>query len=191
MALELARALHSLVGGMEAMRAATLGFEASVEPLLGTLYGRALRLCRNPSDAEDLVQEAVLRAWRFWPTFEQGTNLGAWLSRILKHCFVDGHHRRRREHDVLVRAWREGLGPNSRELSTDERAISDEVAASLCALPAEYRSVVELVALEDCSYREAADRLGCPVGTVMSRLHRARRNLQSELGGFASQSGYC
>lgn len=166
-------------------------FGAAVEPLFGSLYGAALRLSRNPADAEDLVQEAVLRAWRFWPGFEQGTNLHAWLSRILTRCFVDGYHRRRREQDVLVRAWLETPRARTSESVEDARSLSDEVAASLRALPAEFRSVVTLVALEDCTYREAAARLGCPAGTVMSRLHRARQWLQSDLGGYAAQLGYC
>jgi RNA polymerase sigma factor (sigma-70 family) len=117
---------------MDAAGERTHDFEASVEPLLGLLYGRALRLCRNRADAEDLVQEAVLRAWRFWPGFEPGTNLAAWLSRILKHCFVDGHHRRRRERDVLVQAWQAGRVLAAPATSFDEPVVSDEGGVPQC-----------------------------------------------------------
>lgn len=166
-------------------------FEVAVGPVLGPLYASALRLCRDATDAEDLVQEAVLRAWRFWPGFERGTNLRAWLARILRHCFVDGYHRRRREHDVLLRARAEAACAHARDRLADDETLSDEVEASIAALPDEFRSVLRLVALEDCTYHEAATRLGCPVGTVMSRLHRARRSLQLDLGGYAAQMGYC
>ena len=166
-------------------------FTASVEPLLGQLYARAVRLSGDTHDADDLVQETVLRAWRFWPRFEQGTNLRAWLLRILTRCFIDGYHRGRREREVLSLARHAHPDAAPAPWQPDECGLSDEVEASVSALPTEFRSVLRLVALEDRSYREAADVLGCPVGTVMSRLHRARRSLKADLGSFAAQAGYC
>jgi len=137
----------------------------------------------------------VLRAWRFWPGFEPGTNVRGWLARILTHAFFDAYARRRRERDVLDQVRRVESDVFAHATRGDaehamHHSLGDEVQAAVAALPSEFRSVLLLVAVDDCSYREAANQLGCPVGTVMSRLHRARRSLRADLHGYAATLGY-
>lgn len=167
-------------------------FAASVAPVLGMLRGMAVRLSRDPHDADDLVQEAVLRAWRFWPRFKVGTNVRAWLARILTNAFHDAYARRRREREVLdqVRHVEADRLANRHDAPAVRHSLDDAVDTAIAALPSDFRSVLWLVAVDELSYREAATQLGCPVGTVMSRLHRARRSLRADLGGYAATHGY-
>jgi RNA polymerase sigma-70 factor (ECF subfamily) len=161
------------------------GFEGAVRPLLGGLRSAALRLTRNRADADDLLQEAVLRAWRFWHHYTPDSNLRAWLHRILRNAFINRYRRARRERDIMNEAR---LAAESRVASTEPAALhdslSDEVAKGLGELPAEFRAVLWAVDVDELSYREAADSLGCPIGTVMSRLHRARHGLAHALAPF-------
>ncbi len=156
------------------------------------LTAAAIRLTGSRPDADDLVQEAVLRAWTFWDRFEPGTNGRAWMHRILLNTFINGYRKRRREHEVLTEVHaaeaHARLGSATRELPGER--LSDEVERALAQLPREFRDVLVLVDLEDRSYREAADAIGCPIGTVMSRLHRARRAMQGTLAEFAAGHGY-
>jgi RNA polymerase sigma-70 factor (ECF subfamily) len=148
---------------------------------LPSLRARALRLTRSPADADDLVQEAVLRALRFEATFERGTNVRAWMHRILDSVFITRCRSRSREYRALGRfAADPTLSVDSAGAPTLQ-SVSDCMHSALRALPPKFLSVVELVDLRDHSYREAADELGIPVGTVMSRLFRARRLLQTAL----------
>ncbi|HEX7670546.1 MAG TPA: RNA polymerase sigma factor [Polyangiaceae bacterium] len=148
---------------------------------LPSLRARALRLTRSPADADDLVQEAVLRALRFEATFERGTNVRAWMHRILDSVFITRCRSRTREYRALGRfAADPTLSVESAGAPTLQ-SVSDCMHSALSALPPKFLSVVELVDLRDRSYREAADELGIPVGTVMSRLFRARRLLQTAL----------
>lgn len=169
-----------------------LQFQAEVGPHVPRLRARALRLCRDPDEAGDLVQETVLRAWRFWPRYQHGTNLGAWLQRILRNTFINGYRRARRERELMrqVRVTEDAKRDPSFEADAVRRSLSDEVQASMDALAPEFRAVVWLVDVRGCSYREAAERLGCPLGTVMSRLHRGRRLLARELRTYAEAEGY-
>lgn len=167
-------------------------FEQSVRPLLHGLRGAALRLTRNPHDADDLLQETTLRAWRFWEHFEPGSNLRAWLHRILLNTFVNEYRRARREREVLTQArsatqlfMADGAAPAAHDVS-----LSDELTRELAALPADFRNTLWAVAIEDLSYREAAESLGCPLGTIMSRLHRARHAVQHALRPYALAQGY-
>ncbi len=161
-------------------------FERCVQPLLDGLRGAALRLTRNPHDADDLLQETTLRAWRFWSHYEQGSNLRAWLHRILLNTFVNNYRRARRERELLQQLQRQAAGgppadAHDAEPTLMRASLSDELQSRLDELPDDFRAVLWAVAVDDLSYREAADTLGCPVGTVMSRLHRARRLLQNAL----------
>jgi RNA polymerase sigma-70 factor (ECF subfamily) len=160
-------------------------FERCVRPLLDGLRGAALRLTRNTHDADDLLQETTLRAWRFWSHYEQGSNLRAWLHRILLNTFVNNYRRARRERELLQQLQRQDadVPPEAQNVEPTlmRSSLSDELQSRLDALPHEFRAVLWAVAVEELSYREAADTLGCPVGTVMSRLHRARRLLQNAL----------
>jgi RNA polymerase sigma-70 factor (ECF subfamily) len=154
-------------------------FQRHVAPHVPSLQAAARRLARSSADADDLVQETLLRAYRFWDRYEVDTHLRAWLHRILRNAFVNEYRRRTRERDVLQQAraaFEVGAPEPQREAGADE--LDGSLSFALEALPEEYRSVLWAIAVDDDSYREAAERLGCPVGTVMSRLHRARRGMR-------------
>jgi RNA polymerase sigma-70 factor (ECF subfamily) len=157
------------------------------------LISAAIRLTGSRAEADDLVQEAVMRAWVFWHRFEPGTNGRAWMHRILLNTFINGYRKRRREREVLTQVHAvETHARRSVELvaRTPGETLSDEVHAALWRLPEEFRRVIVLVDLEDRSYRDAAIAMGCPIGTVMSRLHRARKAMQRELAAYAVTHGY-
>jgi RNA polymerase sigma-70 factor (ECF subfamily) len=165
-------------------------FERDVLPLLPNLYGAALRLTRNPSDAEDLVQEAYLRAYRGFAGFREGTNLRAWMYRILTNTFINAYRKRQREPvtipDEDIEDWYlyERLGGTaeaSAETSVLERMPDEDVQRALEALPEQFRMAVWLADVEGFSYKEIAEILDVPIGTVMSRLHRGRKSLQKAL----------
>jgi RNA polymerase sigma-70 factor (ECF subfamily) len=157
------------------------------------LLSAGIRLSGSRAEAEDLVQEAVMRAWVFWHRFEPGTNGRAWMHRILLNTFINGYRKRRRERDVLAAVQIEelrALGWDARQHITPGESLSDEVALALSRLPEDFRRVIILVDLEDRSYRDAAIAIGCPIGTVMSRLHRARAAMKRELTEYAVTEGY-
>src|SRR5262249_11572820 len=166
-------------------------FEAMALPHLDSLYGTALRLTRNERDAEDLVQDAVLKAFRFFHRFEQGTNGRAWLFKILTNTFFNKYRKRQRERDVLEAVEGEGadglLSDGAKQVTRDPEAVllgrllTDRIQAALDALPADFRLAVMLADVEGFTYREIAEIMECPVGTVMSRLYRGRRLLQNRL----------
>lgn len=168
---------------------AAADFQTGVLPFLHELRGAAVRLAGSQSEADDLLQEAGMRAWQFRDHFEPGSNGRAWLHRILVNTFINGWRRKRREGEVLAQICVE---PQARAqvAAIDGVALGDEVSAALAALSADFRAVLVRVDLLDQSYREAADALGCPIGTVMSRLHRARRAMQRSLGAYARDEGY-
>jgi RNA polymerase sigma-70 factor (ECF subfamily) len=167
-------------------------FEAEVLPHTDALYANALRLTHSRPDAEDLVQETVLRSYRFFDRFERGTNVKAWLLRIQYNTFVNRYRRTTKEREIKDTMTVEPSGEDvvSREAL---RALTDptgnalrpllarEIEAALETLPEDHRMVVVLADIEELSYKEIAEVLGCPIGTVMSRLHRARRTLRTRL----------
>lgn len=170
-------------------------FEAEALPWMRSLYGFAVRLTRDPADASDLVQESYLRAFRTFGNFVSGTNAKAWLFRILLSVFSNDQRKRRRQRvvaleelephfdRVALESWRNG---KSAAQAADNVAALEE---ALSCLPEEFRTVVLLVDVEGLTYGEAAEALGCPVGTVRSRLSRARRGLFTALKGGA-RPGY-
>ena len=174
-------------------------FERDVLPLLPHLYSTALRLTRNPSDAEDLVQEAYLRAYRGFAGFEEGTNLRGWMYRILTNTFINAYRKKQREPvtvaDDEMGDWYlfEKLGESGLEESAEatvlDRIPDEDVRRALEALPEGFRLAVLLADVEGFSYKEIAEILDVPVGTVMSRLYRGRRLLQKALAGYAVVSG--
>ena len=182
-------------------------FEDDALPHLNALYGVALRLTRNPRDAEDLVQDTVLRAYRYWHKFERGTNCKAWLFKILTNTFINRYHRTKRDRDHLASvrpiwprydeeaATQDILSHEVTEASRDpegalaSRLLSDDVIRALEALPPEFRLAVLLCDVEEFSYKEIAEIMDCPVGTVMSRLFRGRRLLQRSLHDYAVEQG--
>jgi len=167
-------------------------FETEALAHAPTLYAVALRMTRRPADAEDLVQDALLKAMRARHQFEAGTNLRAWLLRILTNTYINRHKRAVLERSLL---GSEDLDPVSdgwmsastlRALRDPEThvlrpVLQEEIRRALDRLPEDFRMAVLLVDVEELSYKEAATALGCPVGTVMSRLHRARRLLKADL----------
>jgi RNA polymerase sigma-70 factor (ECF subfamily) len=172
-------------------------FEREVMPHMRLLYGVALRMTKADGDAEDLVQEAVLRAYRFWDSYEAGTNCRAWLLRILTNTFRNRYREREREAEILGEveacetnlAQFQGDGPHDAETALFGHMLSRDVEKALDALPPEFRLPVVLADLEDLSYKEIAEVVGCPAGTVMSRLYRGRRMLQKLLYEYAIESG--
>jgi len=169
-------------------------------PYLDTLYGAALRLTRSPADADDLVQDAFLKAYRFYDRFEPGTNLRAWLLRILTNTFINKYRRNTRERKVLDGDDAEPVGDGvmsraaMRALTEPEddamrSLVTQEIQKALDELSEEHRLMIVLADIEELSYKEIADIVGCPIGTVMSRLHRARKHMQGRLVEQAIEMG--
>ncbi|HEX2675324.1 MAG TPA: sigma-70 family RNA polymerase sigma factor [Polyangiales bacterium] len=160
-------------------------FERSVLPLTRSLRSSALRMARSPADADDLVQETVLRAWRFWPRYSERDCCRAWLHRILRNTFITRCRERRREREILeqagLRAHHDEAQVARFEHEDSQGGLDDTMTHGLCALAEEQRRVLLLVDVERRSYKEAAATLGVPIGTVMSRLHRARGALRRRL----------
>ena len=176
-------------------------FEAVALRHLDALYGAAVRLTRNERDAEDLVQDAVLRAYRFFDRFEPGTNIKAWLFKILTNTFINRYRRSSKERTLVDGPEQEAVqgqlvSRDAADAAADperwyfDRVLSEDVLAAVDALPIDFRMVVILADLQEFSYREIADVLDVPVGTVMSRLFRGRRLLQKALAGYAVESGF-
>ena len=173
-----------------------VAFERGCLPYQDELYAIAMKICRDPDMAKDLVQETLLRAMCAWSSFQAGSNLRAWLFRILTNSFINGYRKRRRHqrfaHERAGDALAALYGRDHDfcdELATRAFAdeLGDEVATALSRLGPEYRDVVERADLRGERYKDIADALDVPIGTVMSRLFRARRVLEGELAEFAAR----
>lgn len=174
-------------------------FEALIRPLLKPLYNAALGFVRNPADAEDAVQDTILRAYRSFDQFEAGTNFKAWVFRILTNHCINRFRQREREPDAVAYddVEREAEQTASGEVSATalpepalfDRMLDEDVQKALDALPLEFRLVVVLSDLQEYTYREIADILGIPIGTVRSRLFRGRRLLRAALAEYALERG--
>src|SRR6266851_4922622 len=175
-------------------------FETLALSHLDPLYSAALRLTKNERDAEDLVQDTCMRAFRFFDKFERGTNMKAWLFKILTNTFINKYRRRVKERTVVEGAAREAgnerfVTREHTESHSDpeqyffEKLLSDDVIRSIDVLPIDFRLVVILADLQEFSYKEIAEILDCPVGTVMSRLFRGRKLLQKTLREYALGQG--
>src|SRR6266545_2509885 len=172
-------------------------FADQAMPLMGSLYSAALRMTRSPPDAEDLVQETYLRAYRGFGGFEEGTNLKAWLYKILTNTFINTYRAKKRRPDdsedfYLFRrlggleAAEAGRTPETEVLESIPEAVVKEALESL---PEQFRMAVLLADVEGFSYKEIADIMDVPIGTVMSRLHRGRKQLQQRLWEFGRERG--
>jgi RNA polymerase sigma-70 factor (ECF subfamily) len=175
-------------------------FEALTLEHMDALYGAALRLTRSPKDAEDLVQDTFLKAFRFFDSFERGTNIKAWLFKIQTNTFINKYRRKVKEREVAETPAEDIVldrfvsSEQVRALQDPEgdffgRLLSDEVVEALDQVPVDFRMVVILADIQGFSYKEIAEIVGCPVGTVMSRLFRGRRILQKHLYQYAIREG--
>jgi RNA polymerase sigma-70 factor, ECF subfamily len=175
-------------------------FERDVMPLLSSLYSSALRMTRNPADAEDLVQDTVLRAYRGFAGFQEGTNLKAWLYRILTNSFINTYRKRQRQPTTVegpddLDEWYlfDRLGARNVEPSAESEVLEqlpdEAVQRALEALPEGFRMAVLLADVQGFSYKEIAEMLDIPIGTVMSRLHRGRKALEKALWDTAVERG--
>ena len=176
-------------------------FEQQALPLMPQLYGAALRWTRNPSDAEDLVQETFAKAFSAWGKFEQGTNLKAWLFRIMTNTHINLYNKRAKDQAKTalddLEDWQVGGGDSITSISTrsaEAEALdnlpSKVIRDALDEIPEEFRMVVYYAVVEGLPYAEIADVMGTPVGTVMSRLHRGKKLLKNLLSDYATQEGY-
>ena len=166
-------------------------YERDVLPLLAGMYAAALRLTRNPADAQDLVQETALRAYRGFGGFREGSNLRAWLYRILLNAYINDYRKKQREPITepeeehpewsLYERLGERIAAPSAEREVLDRLPDEDVRRALEDLPAGFREAVLLADVEGFAYREIADILEVPIGTVMSRLHRGRKALEKAL----------
>ena len=177
-------------------------FESQVSPLLDSLYRTALRMTKNPDDAEDLVQETCLKAFRYFDRFETGSNLRAWMFKILTNLFINRYRKQSKEptaveydeagdfylyNQMLASgAVSEHHGP---EKDLFDRMLGADVKEAIDQLPEDFRMVVVMAFIEGLSYEEISEALGVPMGTVKSRLHRGRKMLQKSLFHYARKAG--
>lgn len=176
-------------------------FERDALPLLDTLYAGAMRMTRNPDDASDLVQETVERAYKSFHQFKPGTNLKAWMFRIMTNTYINGYRKKQRQPVQSstddVEDWQmakagshTSTGLRSAEAEALDKLPDGDIKEALAAIPEDFRMAVYLSDVEGFAYREIAEIMGTPVGTVMSRLHRGRGQLRDKLSEYARERGF-
>jgi RNA polymerase sigma-70 factor, ECF subfamily len=174
-------------------------FNEEMAPHMDLLYNYALHLTSSTAEAEDLLQETFLKAFRFFDRFEAGTNAKAWLYRIMRNTFINEYRREKRQPDLVefneqISAYQMIPGQNAERPDMSGKNVNDvfgdEIAAAIGELPEKFKSVIVLRDIEDLPYEEIAESLAIPVGTVRSRLHRARAFLFGRLKAYAKSHGY-
>jgi RNA polymerase sigma-70 factor (ECF subfamily) len=174
-------------------------FEKEAVPHMNSVYNFALRMTGDADDADDLVQETFLKAFRFFDKFERGTNCKAWLFRILKNSFINDYRKQTKEPDKVdyedVQNFYETIKSDEIDSSHYEHdaftnLLDDEISKAIAKLPEDFRTVIILNDIEGFTYEEIADFVDIPVGTVRSRLHRARKMLYSQLYDYAKEKGF-
>jgi RNA polymerase sigma-70 factor, ECF subfamily len=179
----------------------TARFERDAIPLIDQLYGGALRMTRNPADAEDLVQETMVKAYSGFRSFRKGTNLKAWLYRILTNTYINSYRKKQRQPaeypteeitdwQLAANAEHTSTGLRSAEVEALEALPDSEIKAALQELPEDFRMAVYYADVEGFPYKEIAEIMDTPIGTVMSRLHRGRKQLRELLGDVARDRGF-
>jgi len=174
-------------------------FEKEALPHSDLLYNYALRMTNNAEDARDLVQETYLKAYRFWDKYEPGTNIRAWLFRILKNSYINRYRKESKAPDTVDFEGIQNYYPSIRDEGSERgdlegsvfsRLLEDDVAQAIAELPDDFRTVVILCDIEGLTYEEIAAFVDCPLGTVRSRLHRGRKILRTRLLSYARERGY-
>lgn len=174
-------------------------FNEEIIPHLDALYNFGLRLTADPNDAEDLVQDTIVKAYRFFSSYEKGTNAKAWLFRILKNSFINNYRKKSKKPQQVdydeVATFYESIRAERTDTSDLEdkmfrELIDDDISNALDQIPEDFRTVVLLCDVEDFTYEEIANMLDVPIGTIRSRLHRGRNLLKSQLTEYASKRGY-
>ncbi|WP_293770935.1 sigma-70 family RNA polymerase sigma factor [uncultured Corynebacterium sp.] len=177
-----------------------LSFEQQAMPLLDQLYGGALRMTRNPQDAEDLVQETYLKAYNSFDSFQQGTNLKAWMYRIMTNSYINSYRKAKRrplessadeltDSQLYTTAGHDSTGLESAEVEALREMPDGAISEAMNDLPEDYRMVVYYSDVVGLAYKEIAEIMGTPLGTVMSRLHRGRKLLRQALKDVAREQG--
>ena len=185
----------------ESLRQAHDEFEELALPHIDSLYNFAIKLTRNEGDAEDLVQETYLRAYKFFDKYKKDTHIKAWLFSILRNTFINIYRKKKKEPEKVdfhsVEQFIDKLTNRDNLLSKDDISndlskdtLDSEIKSALDELPEEFRSVILLSDIEGFSYQEISDIIKCPIGTVMSRLHRGRKILYKNLAEYAKGKGY-
>lgn len=174
-------------------------FEDEIVPHLDAMYNFALRLTSDPSDAEDLVQDTIVKAYRFFSSYEKGTNAKAWLFRILKNSYINNYRKQSKQPNQVdydeVSSFYETIRADRTDTSDLEdkmfrELIDDDISNALEELPEDFRTVVLLCDVEGFTYEEIANMLDVPIGTIRSRLHRGRNLLKAQLKEYAEKRGY-